>query len=354
MATLYSNLKFLKHATHLDAIRDGEVVAPIHIRIKPINRCNHNCWYCAYRTDNLQLGEGIDLDDAIPTGKMFEIIDDVIQMGVKAVTFSGGGEPLIYRPLPECVERLAAGGVKVASLTNGANLKGRVADVFAKHGTWVRVSLDAWDDTSYTAARGVPDGSFTRLVANMRDFLNRDTSCVLGVSFIVTRQNHERIAEVCSLLKDLGVDHVKISGAVVGNDADENNRYHDEISETVTGQIEQAKNLCDDRFQILDHYHELDVLFEKSYSFCPFLQFLTVIGADCNVYSCQDKAYSEAGLLGSIRDRSFKDFWFSDENRDRLYSLDPSRECRHHCVAHHKNLAIHEVLALDPDHEGFV
>ena len=90
-------------------------------------------------------------DDVIPEAKIFEIVDDILAMGVKAVTFSGGGEPLIYRPLPDVVEKLSVGGVRVATLTNGVNLKARNADAFAAHGTWIRVSIDACDNASYQA-----------------------------------------------------------------------------------------------------------------------------------------------------------------------------------------------------------
>lgn len=109
-----------------------------------------------------------------------------------------------------------------------------------------------------------------------------------------------------------------------------------------------------DNFRIVNHYHELEERFDKNYTFCPFLQFLTVIGADCGVYACQDKAFSQSGLLGSIRDRSFKEFWFSDENREALFGLNPSESCQHHCVAHQKNLALMEILETDPDHACFV
>ncbi len=355
MATLYSNLKFLQYAGHIEALRAGRVAAPVHVRIKPINRCNHSCWYCAYRADQLQLGEGMNLDDKIPEDKMAEIVDDLIAMGVKAVTFSGGGEPLLYKPLPGVVERLGQAGVRVASLTNGANLRGSMAEAFARWGTWIRVSLDSWDDATYAKARSISDGQFSKLLDNIRAFSVRGSKCVLGISFIIGRDNHEHVFDVCQLLKAAGVNHVKLSGAVVANDLRANNLYHREFAPAVTAQIRRARQeLNDGRFSVIDHYHELDELFEKSYSSCPFLQFLTVIGADCAVYTCQDKAYTESGLLGSIRDRSFREFWFSEENRRKLYGLDPSVACRHHCVAHGKNLAINEVLALDPDHACFV
>ncbi|MDA8231405.1 MAG: radical SAM protein [Magnetospirillum sp.] len=354
MARLYSNLKFLRYAGHIEALRHREVVAPVHVRIKPMNHCNHSCWYCAYRVDNLQLGDGIDLKDQIPAAKMHEIVDDVIAMGVQAVTFSGGGEPLLYKPLPQMVERLGRAGVRVASLTNGSNLRGAVAEAFAQWGTWIRVSTDAWDDESFARSRGIALGQFTRLLDNIRAFTARGSKCVLGVSFIIGHDNAEHVYEVCRLMKDAGVDHVKLSGAVVANDRDANNDYHRRVAATVTEQIRLAQGLSDDKFTIVNHYHELEELFDKTYTTCPFLLFLTVIGADCSVYACQDKAYTASGLLGSIRDRSFREFWFSEENRRRIFSLDPSRACLHHCISHGKNLAINEVLALDPDHACFV
>lgn len=354
MSVLYSNQKFLRFSDHLQALRDGTVVAPVHVRIKPTNHCNHDCWYCAYKVSNLQLGEDMVEADAISVEKMAAIADDLIAMQVKAVTFSGGGEPLMYKPIPEVVEQLAKGGVRVATLTNGANLKGRVAEAFARYGTWIRISIDGWDDASYREARGLKGDAFSQVVGNMREFSARDTRCVLGISFIITETNHRHIAEACATFKAAGVNHVKLSGVVVANKGAENNRYHREMQKQVGEQIRQAKTLADDRFTILDHYHELSELFEKSYQTCPFLQFLTVIGADCKVYACQDKAYTEGGLLGSIRDRSFREFWFSEENRQRIYALDPSISCRHHCVTHSKNLAIHDFLSIDPEHGLFV
>lgn len=354
MAQIYSNLKFLRYGDRLQALREGRVVAPVHIRIKPINRCNHKCWYCAYRADNLQLGEDMDLNSAIPTAKMFEIVEDIVDMGVKAVTFTGGGEPLLYKSLPEVIERLAAGGVRIGCLSNGSNLKGRMADAFASHGTWIRISIDAWDDASYSRSRGATEGAFTRLLDQMRAFQQRGSSCVLGVSFIVGKENCERILDVCGMLKDVGVNHVKLAGVVVSNSGRENNDYHRPILSTVADQIARARELEDGSFHIVNHYHELSDRFDKEYTSCPFLQFLTVIGADGNVYTCQDKAYNADGLLGSISDRRFKDFWLSDENRDRLRSHDPSQLCQHNCVQHAKNLILHDLLSVDQDHAVFV
>jgi MoaA/NifB/PqqE/SkfB family radical SAM enzyme len=338
----------------LDALRDRRVVAPVHVRIKPTNMCNHNCWYCAYRTDDLHLGEDMNERDQIPREKMQEIVDDLIAMNVKAVTFSGGGEPLLYKPLPETIERLASAGIRVATLTNGANLKGRVADALAQHATWVRISVDAWDDDSYVASRSAKAGEFTRLLKNMRAFADTGTRCELGVSFIISKDNYRHTAEVCREFRDAGANHIKLAAVVVGNTVEQNNDYFRAFAADAKPHLNEALALNAPDFQVLDHFHEMSDRFEKPYASCPFLQFLTIIGADLQVYTCQDKAYTAEGLLGSIKERRFRDYWFSDANRTAMQSLNPSTTCRHHCVSHRKNLSILEFLDLDPEHGAFV
>ena len=178
MTAYYSTLKFLKFKDHLQALEERRVVAPVHIRVKPTNHCNHKCWYCAYRTDDVALGGEMNDRNRIPAARMLALAYEFVDIGVKAVTFSGGGEPLLYKPLPDVIDILAKGGVRVAALSNGSNLKGRVADAFARHGTWIRISLDAWDNPSYVKSRGAKDNDFSRLVDNIRAFTACDTKCI--------------------------------------------------------------------------------------------------------------------------------------------------------------------------------
>lgn len=349
---VYSPLKVFAFPDHL--ARGTNVHAPVHVRIKPINACNHSCWFCAYRASGLTLGEDMRLRDRIPFDKLCEIADDLIDMGVQAVTFSGGGEPLLYPRIAEIIERLGQAGIRIGTLTNGSYLLGEVADALARYASWVRVSMDGWDDESYSRLRSCKPGEFTRIINNMRAFAERKSACDLGVSFIVGRDNADRLTEVGARVKTLGAQHIKLSPCIVGNDAASNNTYHEPILETVYSQIDALKQLNDDSFEVVDHYHRFDELFAKSYTTCPMLEYLTIIAADCSVYTCQDKAYSQSGLLGSIAGRTFKSFWFSEENAMRIRSFDPSTQCQHHCVGHQKNRLLLEYRNLDKDHVSFV
>jgi hypothetical protein len=126
---VYSSLKPFLYPDRLKAISAGAVPAPVHVRLKPTNVCNHDCDFCAYRCEGLSLGNLMDERDRIPRDKMLEIADDLVAMGVEAVTFSGGGEPLIYPYLVETVERLAAGGIAIGVLSNGSMLRSAAAEI---------------------------------------------------------------------------------------------------------------------------------------------------------------------------------------------------------------------------------
>lgn len=352
--TVYSALKPFHFTGHLAAMRVGEIPPPVHVRIKPTNVCNHGCYFCAYRSDSLSLGEDMNSRDRIPREKMLEIIEDLKVMGVRAVTFSGGGEPLIYPYFAETVEKLGAAGIKIGCLSNGSQLRGKVADAMAQHATWLRISIDGWDGISYAQSRSVPVAEFDKVIDNIAAFSRRESECTVGASLIVDRANAGHLAELAGNLKLAGVAHVKVSACIVSNDGAENNRYHASIEATVKRQIGLMRCLEDDGFAVIDHYHRLPEMFTKDYERCSIANMLTVIGADACVYSCQDKAYTDSGRLGSLDGRRFLEFWFSKENKARLSRLNPRAGCRHHCVADAKNRALNDYLATDDAHIGFV
>ncbi len=356
MALLYSAMKVFHYKDKIDSLplEVSDVQPPLHIRIKPTNACNHNCHYCAYRVDSLQLGQNMNIGDSIPVEKMREIVEDLVEMQVKAVTFSGGGEPFCYPHLLETARRLAESQIRFAALSNGALVKGEVAEVFARHATWLRISMDGWNGESYAKYRGVDAGEFDSVLENIRDFKAFGGSCYLGVSFIVDEANGMHVYDFLRRMRDTGTDSVKISPCIISNDGEENNRYHRPFFDRVKAEVEKAKEELEDAtFEIYDSYHLLEEKFAKDYDWCPYLQILPVIGADLNVYSCQDKAYNlECGCLGSIAEQRFRDFWFADKNK--FFEICPARDCNHHCVANAKNRLLLSYLDTDKGHLPFI
>ncbi len=356
MKRRYSRLKVFHHTNTLNALPRAhpDIASPINIRVKPTNVCNQNCRYCAYRVDALQLGKDMVSSDHLPREKMLEIVDDASKMGIEAMTFSGGGEPFCYPHFEEVLSSLSKTKIAFAALTNGTRLCGVAGDIFRERGTWIRVSVDGWDNKSYAAYRGVSEKAFSKVVANIEAFSKAERQCYLGTSIVVDEMNASHVFELASTLKSSGADSVKISPVIVSNSGAKNNDYHRKLERTVRDEVARVlSDLEDDGFEVFDSYHLQLESFEKSYDWCPYIQLCPVIGANGALYSCHDKAYNDdTGRIGDISTSSLKREWFSDKSR--FFEINPSRDCDHHCVVDKANALIHEYLELDRSHAAFI
>ena len=342
-ATPYSNLKVFTHAKILERIAEGEQVAPIYIRIKPTNHCNHKCYYCCYADSSLGLFDSVNAQDQIPWFKMQEIIADMSEMGVKAVTFSGGGEPLVYPYIVETMQKVLEAGIDLSIITNGQLLKGERAEVLAK-AKWVRISFDSADAETYARVRNLPLKAFDEVCENIRRFSEeKQDGCELGVNFVVNHENADQVYDMAKLVKGLGVNHIKYT-ALVTKDLF---AYHEPFRQSAVEQIYRAKEeLENDNFRIINKYEsDFDsvLVFHRCYDKCYINRIFTVIAADSKVYFCHDKAYVKDGVVGDLKNRSFKDLWFSQEVIKRYEEFNPQKECNHHCVYDDRN----ELLIFD-------
>lgn len=340
MGNPYSNLKIFRHKEYLDAIEHGIWKSPIYVRLKPTNICNHHCAYCTYGSgDTYQKTENRDMVDhrsTIPWDKMREIISDIVEMGVKAVTFSGGGEPLTYPYIKDIAKMLRSGGVDLSLITNGELLDGDRAEVFCD-AKWVRVSFDSPNEDEYCKLRRLQPESFQRVISNIKNFAaNKSRECVLGVNFVIGKVNSHRVYEAAKLLKSLGVNNVKFA-AVVDNLPD----YHKDIKDDVIKQIHKAiDDFSDEGFQIINNYENdwIDKNFTRFLSHhCYTCRLVTVIAADQKVYLCHTQAYDSHAVVGDLSDKSFKELWFSKETKKRLMNLRPQLDCRSNCVYESRN-----------------
>lgn len=353
-ASPYSNLKIFAHADKLNEIAAGERVAPIYLRIKPTNYCNHKCYYCSYADTDLGLRDSVKKQDQIPYEKMMEIISDIKDMGVRAVTFSGGGEPLIYPYIQDTFKGVLDAGIDLSLITNGQLLKDEKAELLSQ-AKWVRVSFDSADAKTYSKIRGIPEDSFGEVCKNISDFSKiKSKNCELGVNFVINHENYNQILDMGKMLKELGVNHVKYTARVTTDLFD----YHKPFRNQVVDQIHKAiDELEGDGFKVINKYEsDFDsvLIFKRCYEKCYINRLFAVIAADSKVYFCHDKAYVSEGVVGDISDKSFKDLWFSKEIQERYEAFDPRVECNHHCVYDDRNELLNTFFSLDRTHINFI
>ncbi|MCX6746802.1 MAG: radical SAM protein [Candidatus Pacearchaeota archaeon] len=355
----YGSLKIFWHPDKLRSLLEGKITAPIYVRIKPTNKCDHHCYYCSYDPKvKTILSQRFKRNDEIPKEKMMEILSDFRDMGVKAVTFSGGGEPLIYPHISETLQKTLDYGINLSIITNGQNLNQERAEILTQ-AKWVRVSLDSSDPETFKEIRRVPTQRFHELISNLRNFARiKNPKCEFGINFVVNEKNFRTVYDSINLFKEIGLNHVKVTPTVYPLSASDFFEYHKTMLDSVMRQIEKArKDFSSKDFTVYDTYeNDFSVanVFERSYASCPIMQTVPVIGADSTVYFCHDKTYSNNGMLGSLKDRSFKDLWFSEEAAKIFKTFNPQEGCKHHCTNDLRNKLIIDTMACYGEHVNFI
>ena len=360
---VYSSSKIFHHPEKLDSFLEERVTAPVYVRVKPTNICNHRCYYCAYDTENPNI-QDIGRRDEIPREKMMELLGDFKDIGVKAVTFSGGGEPLVYPHIIEALERTLEYGIDLSMITNGQRIEGRVTDLLS-HAKWIRVSMDSSNAKTFSETRRRPESWFYGLVRNIGNFAKvKDKYCKLGINFVIQEKNFDEVYDSILFFMELGADQVKLAPRHIPKNAQQ---YHSTFKEQVIEQIAMAKKDFP-KFDIHDDYENglrLSQMTERRYSRCYIMQTVPAIGANQIVYFCHDKAWiGKGGEIGSVKEQSFKELWFSKNTAKIFMEFDPSKGCKHHCTNDAKNEMINQFLqdsnsvqglANDGDmHENFV
>lgn len=346
----------LKPAWHLDRIADlrrGRDIVPTHVQIVLSDLCNQDCHFCAYRmeggfsTANFADERGNKNPKRfIPTAKAIEILDDCARLGVGAIEFTGGGEPTVH---PDCMAIIAhaqALGMQTGLVTNGVRLK-PISDQAAaalEKLTWLRISLDAGTAATYERIRR---SKAWDTVMDTLDRVGRLSGPLVGVGFVVTRENFDELFPAALLLKSKGIPYIRISAMFSDQGAD----YYEGLEDDIKAQRAAAKGLEDGSFKVVDFFdNRVDDLARAApdYSFCGYQQFVLYIGGDQKVYTCCTNAYTAHGEIGDLKHQTLAD-WLQTHRR---FDFD-ARGC-HHCQFNDKNRVINFLRDPAPAHVGFV
>lgn len=122
----------------VDVINAENKIKPYHIQLYPTNKCNLDCSFCSCANK--------DIDHSLPFAKIKEALVQAKNCGAKAVTITGGGEPLLHPEINKIIRFITDSDMKVGITTNGVSidtLNQRSLDAI----TWIRISYS--DDRTF-------------------------------------------------------------------------------------------------------------------------------------------------------------------------------------------------------------
>lgn len=339
----YSNYKIAWDAKKLASFCSGKLTAPLYVRIKPTNRCCHNCSFCVYNKDLSGMHEGFNRNDELPGEKLFETISCLIRMGVKAITFSGGGEPLMHPEILGAVKMCHNAGLPFSMITNGQLLSGEIASHLG-YADWVRVSANYHTSGEFIqSGRSSRAEDFLAVVENIRTFKKyKRPTCELSMNYIVTRANVETILDAAIFWKEVGVETIRFSPVWVKDFE----AYHHQIRNAAEMRIARAH--VELGIEIQNGYATQSTGTARSYRRCYYQEVVPIIGADGKIYRCHNAAYTGHGFLGSIHNIDFETAWAAQDLRARIKNFD-TVACNHQCAADRKNQFIDELMQCKGD-----
>jgi len=364
---IYSPYKAAHHTDKMEDFRAGRHPVPLQVQMIISDLCNHNCSFCSYRmegyTSNQNFGEwdavkkmvNNNPNRMIPYEKCIEIIDDCADMGVKAIQFTGGGEPTVHPKHKELFQHTIDKGLELALVTNGTMLREGVPEILAQ-GSWVRFSVDAGNSKSYSEIREVPESFFQKTIDNIKKVVEvrnkTNSNLVIGVGFVVCRENWKELYEAAKIFSELGVDNMRISAAFTSDEFEYHADYYEEARDLAA---KTKKDFDSPQLKVFNLFGDrVEDLIQSSpdYDFCPYMHLNVYIGGDQKVYSCCNTAYNRHGERGTIHDKSFKEFWFSQEKEDSYNAFKP-RDCER-CMFNNKNRFVNYLIKDNPGHLNYI
>lgn len=349
----YSPYKAVHHQDKLDEMRRGIQPNPAHVQLVLTNRCNHNCRLCAYRSQSYNSSQLFNPKDEIPYDKAIEILDSFTALGVRAIQFTGGGEPLCHPQVDDVFEYVAESRMEFSLVTNGTLMSDKMKEILPL-ASWVRVSIDAATSKTYSQYRHAPEEHFKVACDNIAILAKKKENGVLGVGFVVTKFNYHEIYQAVRLARDLGADNLRISAAFQAERLDHFKSFFEEARDQASRAVEDFSSKDFTVFNLFNDRINDMFVGRQSYGYCPIKELQTYIGADLGVYVCCMWGYNRQGLIGSLKDQTFHRLWKSKEKQQWFKGHNPIRDCPVPCMYQGKNEFMNYCLKENPRHVNFI
>ena len=179
MNILNPQSKLLWHGDRVKSWLEGATPPPVLVEIAPVGYCNASCPWCFFKDKN----DGGRIDPKV----MLNTLRVLKWRGVKAVNWTGGGEPTIHPDFESFVYRAKELGLEQGLFTNAYV---EVPNLFK----WVRVSLTD------------------------REFDFKTPKGYFGVCVnLLPNTKEEKLIEWCRKARDLRARYFQVRPALIGH-----------------------------------------------------------------------------------------------------------------------------------------
>ena len=339
----------------------GKNPAPILVEVDPSNACNHGCYFCISSYIHLPESKNLETFDRsiMPKDVLLNLCQDFIDMGVRAINWTGGGEPTINPAFKEALEFVGNNSdIKMGIFTNGTLIdRWNLFDAFVNNLTWARFSIDAGTKETYDSVRRAKGNEgWDKMVANLTTLIETnkqaDNKIDIGVGFVITPDTYHEIVDFAKFFVDYDLEYCQFKPEIVNREREDGvQREQDFWYNRVDPLLEEAKSILGDKFQIngykLSDLESDPELYGRRYEKCLGSQVQPCVGADGHVYVCTNHRGYKQYSYGSLYESTFKEIWGNiEKKKEVMHQIDDVEcfsNCTQLCKPHESNKAVWEI-----------
>jgi len=317
----FDPLKVLYHYRKMADIVEGKRIAPVTVSIDPSAVCNQHCIFCS--------GTGyVNKKTAILERDIFfNLANSLHRMGIGSAWFTGGGEPLCNPHIAEAIVEFANKKIKLGMVTNGTLLNSSVIKntIFLD---WIRISVDASTASTYSLLHGTNENQFWNVLTNIEDVVRhkRDTSsmlnssCVVGMSFVVHPKNYHEIYDFAVCAKNIGADYVQFKPLLTIDKW----FSEDDMSKTIIHLMTKSRELETDDFQVLANFGRFQHVttgYTRPYTECLGHNLIGIVMATGQLNICCHQRPRDNYAFGDLHRQTFEEIWFGKEHEKAIKNI---------------------------------
>lgn len=322
--------KIFAHKDRLrEWLRTGSAV-PVTMEMDMTNVCNQKCPHC--------FGFYPERDQArMCLEEAKRIIREARILGVRGLTFTGGGDPMIHPDTPAAVAFAAEEGLDVGFITNAQKMTQAAADVISRYCVWVRVSLDAATPEVFFKTHGMGPKQWETVLNNVRLIVSckarQGSRATVGVGFLTCEKTRADVRAFAKLGRELGVDYAQYR-PLLSRHGEKEIDYSDES--LISDMLAAQKEFQTDAYRVVCSEHKYRRIAQgrvgRTYGKCHGQFFATVVGADKKMYVCCHMRGVEKYEIGDLSKKTMSEIWNGEEHRRVAASVDFA-DCTQLCRA---------------------